>query len=208
MSQIPMPDRIGARSVLFVMAAAPEYGPALRKRITPLMCGVGPVEAAVTTAAALAELAARGALPDLVVSLGSAGSAVLEQAAIYQVSHVSYRDIDASPLGFAPGTTPFLDLPATVALTHRIPGVPEATLSTGADIVTGAGYAGIDADMVDMETFAVMRAADRFALPLIGLRGISDGAQEVAGFENWTEYLEVIDARLAETVDALRARTA
>ncbi len=208
MSQIPMPDRIGARSVLFVMAAAPEYGPALRKRITPLMCGVGPVEAAVTTAAALAELAARGALPDLVVSLGSAGSAVLEQAAIYQVSHVSYRDIDASPLGFAPGTTPFLDLPATVALTHRIPGVPEATLSTGADIVTGAGYARIEADMVDMETFAVMRAADRFALPLIGLRGISDGAQEVAGFENWTEYLEVIDARLAETVDALRARTA
>ena len=205
MSQIPMPDRIGARSVLFVMAAAPEYGPALRKRITPLMCGVGPVEAAVTTAAALAELAARGALPDLVVSLGSAGSATLEQAAIYQVSHVSYRDIDASPLGFAPGTTPFLDLPATVALAHRIPGVPEATLSTGADIVTGAGYARIDADMVDMETFAVMRAADRFALPLIGLRGISDGAQEVSGFESWTEYLEVIDGRLAEVVDRLSA---
>ena len=205
MSQIPMPDRIGARSVLFVMAATPEYGPELRKRITPLMCGVGPVEAAVTTAAALAELAARGALPDLVVSLGSAGSAVLEQAAIYQVSHVSYRDIDASPLGFAPGTTPFLDLPATVALTHRIPGVPEATLSTGADIVTGAGYARIEADMVDMETFAVMRAADRFALPLIGLRGISDGAQEVSGFESWTEYLEVIDGRLAEVVDRLSA---
>ncbi len=203
MSPIPTPDRVGARNALFVMAADAEYGPELRKRITPLMCGVGPVEAGVTTAAALAGLAARDALPDLVVSLGSAGSAVLEQAAIYQVSHVSYRDIDASPLGFAPGTTPFLDLPATVPLPHRLPGLPAATLSTGADIVTGEGYARIEADMVDMETFAVMRAADRFALPLIGLRGISDGAQEVSGFESWTEYLEVIDARLAEVVDRL-----
>ncbi len=203
MSPIPTPDRVGARNALFVMAADAEYGPELRKRITPLMCGVGPVEAGVTTAAALAGLAARDALPDLVVSLGSAGSAVLEQAAIYQVSHVSYRDIDASPLGFAPGTTPFLDLPATVPLPHRLPGLPATTLSTGADIVTGEGYARIEADMVDMETFAVMRAADRFALPLIGLRGISDGAQEVSGFESWTEYLEVIDARLAEVVDRL-----
>ena len=203
MSPIPTPDRVGARNALFVMAADAEYGPELRKRITPLMCGVGPVEAGVTTAAALAGLAARDALPDLVVSLGSAGSAVLEQAAIYQVSHVSYRDIDASPLGFAPGTTPFLDLPATVPLPHRLPGLPAATLSTGADIVTGEGYARIEADMVDMETFAVMRAADRFALPLIGLRGISDGAQDVSGFESWTEYLEVIDARLAEVVDRL-----
>ncbi len=203
MPDVPSPDRIGARAILFVMAADAEYGPELRRRITPLMCGVGPVEAGVNTAAALGALAARGALPDLVVSLGSAGSAVLEQAAIYQVSHVGYRDIDASPLGFAPGTTPFLDLPARVALPHRLPGLPQATLSTGAEIVSGAGYARIDADMVDMETFAVMRAADRFALPLIGLRGISDGAQDVAGFESWTAYLEVIDARLAEVVDRL-----
>ena len=34
--------------------------------------------------------------------------------------------------------------------------------------------------MVDMETFAVLRACQFFGVPLIGLRGISDGAAELS----------------------------
>ncbi len=56
------------------MAAAAEYGPHLERLFTPLMTGVGPVEAGVRMGAELARLEAQGALPDLVVSLGSAGS--------------------------------------------------------------------------------------------------------------------------------------
>ncbi|MFN3520539.1 MAG: 5'-methylthioadenosine/S-adenosylhomocysteine nucleosidase, partial [Sphingomonas sp.] len=37
---------MGGRRVLFVMAIDAEYGPHLQARITPLMTGVGPVEAA------------------------------------------------------------------------------------------------------------------------------------------------------------------
>src|SRR3546814_9163407 len=55
------------------------YGVHLRERISPLMTGVGPVEAAVTLTRTLAELQRRDNQPDLVVSLGSAGSARLEQ---------------------------------------------------------------------------------------------------------------------------------
>jgi hypothetical protein len=40
--------RAGNRSILFIRAAPPEYGPALRARFTPLMTGVGPVEAGLT----------------------------------------------------------------------------------------------------------------------------------------------------------------
>ena len=32
--------RAGNRRILFIMAAPPEYGPALRARFTPLMTGV------------------------------------------------------------------------------------------------------------------------------------------------------------------------
>jgi len=39
--------RIGGKDVLFVMAAQAEYGSHLQKLFTPLMTGVGPVEAAV-----------------------------------------------------------------------------------------------------------------------------------------------------------------
>jgi adenosylhomocysteine nucleosidase len=191
---------IAGRNILFVMAVEAEYGPHLRKLFQPLMTGVGPVEAAVTVSSALA---AADTLPDLVVSLGSAGSRILEQAEVYQVTSVSYRDIDASPLGFEKGRTPFLDLPAVVPLPYRIPGIREASLSTGGNIVSGAAYDGIEADMVDMESFAILRACQRFGLPLIGLRGISDGASELHHIDDWTEYLHIIDEKLALAVGRL-----
>lgn len=194
----------GDTRVLFLMAAEPEYGTMLRARITPVMTGVGPVEGGVATAATLAELAAGAGLPDLVVSLGSAGSARLDQARVYQASHLAYRDMDASALGFARGVTPFLDLPAVVPLAPMLPWVPQASLSTGANIVSGADYAGIAEDMVDMESFAVLRACQRFKVPLVVLRGISDGAAPLEGLEDWTAYLDVVDARLAEVLDKLR----
>ncbi|MER8377230.1 5'-methylthioadenosine/S-adenosylhomocysteine nucleosidase [Mesorhizobium sp. M1406] len=195
--------RLGGKGVLFVMAAQAEYGPHLKQLFTPLMTGVGPVEAGVRLGAELSWLKSRKALPDLVVSLGSAGSRTLEQTEIYQAVSVSYRDIDASPLGFEKGATPFLDLPVTVPLPFKIPEIREATLSTGGAIVTGAAYDAIAADMVDMETFACLRACQLFDVPLIGLRGISDGAADLRHVNDWTEYLHVIDEKLAGAVGLL-----
>ena len=194
---------VGAYSVLYVMAAEQEYGPHLRARFTPLIIGVGPVEAAVSMTRALADLAERP--PDLVVSLGSAGSNKLEQTGVYQAVSVSYRDMDASPLGFKKGVTPFLDLPARIDLARRVPDIPTASLSTGANIVSGDAYDGIEADMVDMETFALVRATQGFGVGLIALRGISDGAEELNHIDDWTQYLHVIDERLSDAVDKLEA---
>ena len=199
---------VADRRILYVMAADAEYGPHLKARIAPFMTGVGPVEAAVQLTLALCHLEAEGNLPDHVVSLGSAGSATLEQTAIYQATSASYRDMDASPLGFTKGATPFLDLPAVVAMPFVIPGIPTARLSTGANIVSGAAYAGIDADMVEMETYAEQRACQAFNLPLIGLRGISDGKAELTHIGDWTEYLHVIDEKLAAAVDVLETSIA
>lgn len=204
----PILKTAGSSTILYAMAAEAEYGPDLRARFTPLMTGVGPVEAAVALTRALAGLSVEGRLPDLVVSLGSAGSARLEQTEVYQAVSVSYRDMDASPLGFEKGATPFLDLPVVVPLPLRIDGVPEASLSTGANIVSGAAYAGIAADMVDMETFAVLRACQAFGVALIALRGISDGKAELRHVGDWTEYLGVIDGKLAAVVDRLEAAVA
>lgn len=194
---------LGGRRVLFVMAVEAEYGAHLRARIRPLMTGVGPVEAAVALTATLSDLALRDGLPELVVSLGSAGSRLLEQATVYQVSAVEYRDMDASALGFQRGETPFSGLPVRVPLPLQIAGLPHASIATGASIVSGAAYDAVAADMVDMETFAVLRACQRYGLPLIGLRGISDGAEELAHLSDWTQYLHLVDERLAAAVDLL-----
>ncbi len=196
-------SRFGDLSVLFVMATEMEYGEHLKRRIKPVITGVGPVEAAVGAAAALGELDRVGALPGLVCSLGTAGSAKLDHAGIYQVASVAYRDMDASPLGFAKGVTPFIDEPAVIPIADRIPDVPAASISTGADIISGAGYDAIAADMVDMETYSVFRAARSFGVPMIGLRGISDGRSDLTGLHDWLEFLHILDEKLALTLDDL-----
>jgi adenosylhomocysteine nucleosidase len=200
--------RPGIADILYVMATELEYGPALKSRITPLITGVGPVEAAAGVTERLTRLAVEDRLPLLVVSLGSAGSAQLEQCGLYQASEVSWRDMDASAIGFEPGVVPFLDLPSTLKLGPFVPGIPMATLSTGSNVVSGAAYQGIGEHMVDMETYAVLRACQRFGIPLIALRGISDGDRELGEIADWTQYLGIIDVKLAEAVDRLEAAVA
>lgn len=198
---------LGPFKALCVMAVEAEYGPALRTRIRPLVTGVGPVEAAVETAAALARLQRDGCLPDLVICLGSAGSRTLEHGRVYGVESVAYRDMDATALGFAKGVTPFLDAPARLALARGPADLPHARLSTGANVVTGATYDALEAEMVDMETYAVVRAAARFGVPVVGLRGISDGKADLTGLADWTDTLSLIDEGLAEALDRLVAET-
>lgn len=198
--KVPHLGLFAGRRVLFAMATEAEYGPHLRALIRPVNTGVGPVEAAIGTTRALTALSDANTLPDLVVSLGSAGSNRLEQGAVYQVASVSYRDMDASPLGFIKGATPFLDIAVEIKLPIRLHEIPVARLSTGANIITGHAYEAIDADMVDMESFAVLRACQSFGVPMIGLRGISDGAHELRHYSDWTSLLGHLDEEMAKII--------
>lgn len=189
---------IAGRDVSFIMATKMEYGARLAERFEPFICEVGPVEAALHTAHHLATTK-----PDLIVHMGSGGSRKLEQGAVYQITSVAYRDMDASAFGFEPGVTPFSGLPATIEIPHRIAGVPEASLSTGASVVSGDGYDSVPEDIVDMESWAVLRTAQTAGIPYIGLRGVSDGAEPVSEYADWTRLLGVLDERLALVVDRL-----
>lgn len=200
---LPPLETVEGVAILFVMATEMEYGEALKRRFRPFITGVGPIEAALGMGSALARLSGSGRLPELVVCLGSAGSRTLDHGEVYQASSVSYRDMDASPLGFAKGVTPFLDQPAVIAVDHRIPDIPSASLSTGAAIISGEAYGRIDSEMVDMESYAVLRAATEAGVPFIGLRGISDGRSELGRYEDWADYLHIVDANLAAAVDRM-----
>lgn len=167
------------------------------------MIGIGPVEAGVNLSAELGRLFHNGSMPDLVVSLGSAGSKTLPEKEVFQVTAVSYRDMDVSVLGYEKGCTPLLNFPAVVNLPFQIPGIKGATLSTGGGIVSGEAYGNIAADMVDMETFAVWRACQKYSTPMIGIRGISDGKKELGSLYDWEKYLDVIDEKLCHALDKL-----
>ncbi|QOV94023.1 5'-methylthioadenosine/S-adenosylhomocysteine nucleosidase [Novosphingobium sp. ES2-1] len=194
--------QLGAKRALFVMAAEPEYGPHLRARFVPLITGIGPVEAALHAGIALARLEAAGTLPDLIVCLGSAGSRRCALGSIHQIGSVSWRDMDASALGVEPGVVPYLDEPKDLPLDTPLD-LPIATLSSGGDVVSGDHWNRVSADMVDMETYAVARAARTFGVPLVGLRGVSDGPGELAGAHDWHKLLGYLDGELAKAVDIL-----
>ena len=179
---------------LFVMAARPEYRSGLAALVDPFFCGVGPVEAAVRTAFRIANEPL-----DAIVSLGSAGSSRLQIGSIREVSTVAYRDMDASAFGFEKGVTPFADVGTTIGLEPAFE-VERASLSTGASVVSGEGYATIHADMVDMETWALARVAQARDIRLVGLRGISDGAAPVSRYEDWTDALDMVDDGLARVL--------
>lgn len=198
---------IAGLNVLFVMAVGQEYGPALSARFAPIFTGVGPIEAALVAGTALAGLAAQGGLPDLVVSLGSAGSRRCELGTVRQISEVWWRDMDASRIGFPRGETPFLGRPIREPLETPL-ALPTAVLATGSTIVGGDDYDAIDADLVDMETYAVLRACQRFGVPMIGLRGVSDGPGELDHVDGWTALLMHLDGALAAVVDGLAATIA
>lgn len=183
------------QSILPLMATTIEYGDHLKGLIQPYIIGVGPVEAALNTIHVLSKCAKR---PSYVILIGSSGSASLAQGEIYQASTVSYRDMDASAIGFEKGKTPFVDLPAALPLAPLFPFMPHASLSTGGKVIVGSEFDDLEAEMVDMESFAVKRACQIFDVPLIVLRGISDGKKELQKFDDWTELLPELDQKFAK----------
>ena len=56
-----------------------------------------------------------------------------------------------------------------------------------------------------METYACLRVCQTFGVPLVGLRGISDGDGDVNHIGDWLEYLHVVDEKLADAVQKLEA---
>src|SRR5690606_42092450 len=101
--------------------------------------------------------------------------------------------------------TAVLSLRAPVRLPLRTPGVPQPTRSAGGNLASGAASDAISAAMVDMEAYACLRACMQFDVPLVALRGISDGKADLHHVDDWTEYLHIIDEKLAEAVDRLEA---
>jgi adenosylhomocysteine nucleosidase len=197
-------------TALVVMATEHECGAHLKQLgIKPLITGVGPVQAAIELTHALVQLidAQPSRRPDVIINLGSAGSATLEQGAVYRVARSHYRDMDASAFGFARGQTPFSPHPGTVEAAPIMPDFPCASCSSGANVVSDHGITG--ADLADMEYSALNEVAMRFGIALIGFKGISDGKKPLTGeLVQWTELLPVIDRNLAVAIASLKTRIA
>jgi nucleoside phosphorylase len=133
-----------------------------------LVCGIGPVEAAVTTAEALA-----GRAPRLLLQIGIAGAQALGPPALVLGSEAVYADIlDAqSKLPRSERVEPDQ---ALLAEARRV--LPEAHVLP---IATSARVGGGTVCEVEaMEGFGVLRAAARAGVPALEVRAISNAVGE------------------------------
>jgi predicted 5'-methylthioadenosine/S-adenosylhomocysteine nucleosidase len=157
-----------------LVVAATEGELALLDGLETFCCGVGPVEAALRTAAVLGERR-----PEVVIHVGLAGSRTLAPPALVLGSEAVYCDV------LDPGSA----LPRVerarpdAALLERVrAALPEAhvlPIATCGRVGGGTGF-----DVEAMEGFGVLRACELAGVPAVELRAISNSPDE-ADRANW-----------------------
>jgi futalosine hydrolase len=148
--------------ILVVAATEPELAGA--NGVATLACGIGPVEAAATTARALAELQ-----PQLVLHVGLAGARTIAAPALVIGSESVYEDARGGLV--RERVEPEARL---VAAARRA--LPEAyVLPIGTSARVG-GTSGCEIEA--MEGFAVLRAAQLADIPAVEVRAISNEIDE------------------------------
>ena len=136
--------------------------------------GVGKVNASGSTVQAIIRYE-----PERIINFGTAGSLNKElENGLYRISRVRQRDMDCRPFGIELGVTPY-DVVADIDM--KCDGV---TLGTGDSFVTSTPE--LLTDLVDMEGYAVAKAADRWNIPCEIYKFVSDFADENA-MNDWDD---------------------
>jgi futalosine hydrolase len=151
--------------VLLVVAAT-ERELELVSGVETLCCGVGPVEAAVRTARALAEREVGSLL-----HVGIAGARTLDTLSLVLGSEAVYCDVMDGGSRF-PRITRAEPDPALLAAAQAA--LPEAHVAS----ISTCGKVGGGSDVEAMEGFAVLRAAELAGVPALELRAISNEVGE------------------------------
>ena len=154
--------------VLVVAATARELAPADGWRT--LVCGVGPVEAAVATAAAIA-----ADPPALILHVGIAGArraSGLVPPALVIGGAAHYTDL-AIPATWAPSVLES-DAALVAAAQRALPDAVTRAIGTSARV----GGTTADVAVEAMEGFAVLRAAQRAGVRALEVRAISNAVEE------------------------------
>jgi adenosylhomocysteine nucleosidase len=153
-----------------------------------VVCGIGKVEAAVVTAEALAE-----ERPSVVLNVGTAGS-LDGSTGLYLPSLVVNHDFSASLIRRL-GAVAIDEVP--------LEGGDGTVLATGDVFVTDPAHRDVLAQrgrLVDMEGFAVARAAQRAGVPVRLVKHVSDQADE--GAMDWPELVEASARVLGDWLSA------
>ena len=151
--------------------------------------GVGKVNAAFNTLKAIQKYS-----PDIVINFGTAGALDPNIKGLVEVSKFLQRDMDASPLGFEIGQTPFEN---DIEITFGRQGV---TCGSGDKFVTSTPR--LQTDIVDMEAFAIAKVCKLESIDFRCFKFISDNADNEAK-NDWVENVSLGSKVFIETINKL-----
>lgn len=153
--------------IVILVALRDELPPEAVAPYEVIYTGVGKVNAALTAAKLFAERK-----PDLVINFGTAGAVRPGLSGLIDCGAAVERDMDLRPLGIDLGVTFGDEEPAVIRW------------GDGPVIGTGDSFATqtpeIACDLVDMEAYALAKAASRAGVPFRALKHVSDAADEKA----------------------------
>jgi adenosylhomocysteine nucleosidase len=180
------------------MALPLESGGAFENTGIPVLyTGVGKLNASYVLTRELTHRAAQGGrdIP-LVLNLGSAGSSVFPTGTLVECTRFVQRDMDASPLGFAVGVTPYDEHPPVLEHDPLFAVLPQAACGSGDDFCVS--YDPRQFQVVDMEAYALAKVCRMEGLPFACVKYITDGAQDEASAAEWHDASQRAGQRLVE----------
>jgi nucleoside phosphorylase len=163
-------------------------------RARTVVCGIGPVEAALATARAVAD-----ERPAAILHVGIAGAQTLPHAANVLGSEAVYCDV-LDPLAHVPRVERVRPGSELLAAARRV--LPDAhVLPIGTSARVGGGLA---CEVEAMEGFGVLRAAGLAGVPALELRAISNPVTE-ADRDRWRidDALEALRVALPPLIEEL-----
>jgi adenosylhomocysteine nucleosidase len=116
--------------------------------------------------------------PQLVLDFGTVGSPRFPVHALVECVRFVQRDMDATPLGIPLGTTPFDTLPAVLEVPRRFPQLPAATCGSADRFEMASAVH--DADVVEMEAYALAKVCQHEQVDFMAIKYVTDGADHTA----------------------------
>lgn len=148
-----------------------------------LYCGVGKVNATYHLTRKLHQ--SNMAFP-YVLNLGSAGSHVHKTGLVVAADRFVQRDMDVTGLGFALGVTPFEPDEPMITFPKLIDHLPHGLCASGDSFHQGPPP--LNADIIDMEAYALAKVCQREGIAFGCVKYITDGADHQA-HTDWQENL-------------------
>lgn len=191
---------------LFVVAARAE-ATAFDHALPVLVTGIGKIRSAAALAACLASYEAAGGLPSAVVNIGTAGALRGHMLGVHRVETVLLHDFSHFAVRKITGMDEYPPLhvgPRDDEGAEGKPGAATAASGNGVVLATGDTFVADSAvrdalaeqaDLVDMEGYAIAQVAHDFGVPVELIKHVSDAADETSG--------DVWAARAAELAEEI-----